>query len=107
MARLVDILDPEPPRGNRTMNNTHYRLALDRLRAVLATKDQDAVLRNIIKDRDACVGRYQPLFSLSEIARLTAEQFKSFLLFENNKHWSGLNRKGHRTCKDMAALRKS
>ena len=74
------------------MSDTEYRLALDTLRAVLATRDKDEGLGDIIKGRDACLPRYQPVFSLSEIPRLTAEQFKSFLLFENNKHWSG--RKG-------------
>ena len=34
-----------------------------------------------------------------------AEQFKSFLLFENNRHWYGLHRQGGRICSNMSQLR--
>lgn len=88
------------------MNTTDYKLAVDKLRAVLATRDTDSELVKIIAGRDACLARFRPVFSLSNISNLTAEQFKSFLLIENNKHWTGLNRKGHLACEDMATLRK-
>jgi hypothetical protein len=89
------------------MNNTDYKLAVDKLRAVLAARDSDPVLRDLIKAKDACLARYTPIFSLHEISSLTAEQFKSFLLFENNKHWTGLGRKGYQACSDMVALREA
>ncbi|HVM49886.1 MAG TPA: PDDEXK nuclease domain-containing protein [Candidatus Acidoferrum sp.] len=89
------------------MNTTEYRMALDSLRAILALLDKDASLSDIVQGRDAVLARYQPIFSTAEIKHLTQEQFKSFLLFENNRHWSGLNRKGPRACQDIAALREA
>lgn len=87
------------------MNTGDYKLAVDKLRAVLATKDRDPALANIIDVRDAVLARYGPIFSLTEISNLTEEQFRSFLQFENNNHWTGLNRKGHLACRDMPVLR--
>lgn len=89
------------------MNTTEYKLAVDKLRAVLATRGTDSILGQIIGGREACLARFRPIFSPSQILNLTADQFKSFLLIENNRHWTGLNRKGHLACEDMPALRKA
>jgi len=89
------------------MNTADYRMALDRLRAILALLGKDANLSEIVQGRDVVLARYQPIFSAAEIKRLTQDQFKSFLIFENNRHWTGLNRKGSRACQDIAALRKA
>ena len=57
--------------------------------------------------RDEVFARFQPIFSADHIGKITKEEFYSFLLLENNKHWSGLNRQGSRICSDMQVLRKS
>jgi hypothetical protein len=91
------------PQKGKTMNE--YPLAVDRYRATLAHYKDDEVLKNLIDGRDECLARFQPIFSPSALHGLTEEQFKSFLVFENNKHWTGLNRKGHQACADMEKLR--
>lgn len=49
--------------------------------------------------------RYGAVFSLAHLPELTAEEFKSFLLIKNNKHWEGIHRQGNLTTRDMAKLR--
>jgi len=53
------------------------------------------------------LARYQPAFAAANVKRLTPEEFKSFVYFENNQHWTGLNRLGWKACKDMAGLRRA
>ena len=90
------------------MKDKYYQLAVDNLRGLLATaRKSDETFQDIAGQRDVVLARYQPIFNPTAISRLTEAQFKSFLLFENNHHWSGLNRKGHRACADMKALRQS
>jgi hypothetical protein len=40
----------------------------------------------------AALDQYGKLFRPENIANLTEDQFKAFLLFKNNKHWTGLQR---------------
>jgi hypothetical protein len=42
--------------------------------------------------KQAAVEHYGKLFHPDNIDKLTDEQFTEFLVFKNNKHWSGLNR---------------
>ena len=42
--------------------------------------------------QNAAVEHYGKLFQPANIDQLTEEQFRSFLLFKNNKHWSGIHR---------------
>jgi len=53
------------------------------------------------------VSRYAPLFSSEGIERMTAEDFKGFLLFRNNRHWDSLHRQGGWMTEDMGRLRKA
>jgi hypothetical protein len=45
------------------------------------------------------------MFSPQNLQNLTADDFISFLLFKNNKHWSGLQRLGRKIVLDMDKLR--
>ncbi len=51
------------------------------------------------------IARYGELFNPNNIDNLTAEDFKSFLLFKNNRHWSGIFRTENLVTIDMARLR--
>jgi hypothetical protein len=81
--------------------------AADRLRAILATKDRDATLKEITAARDEVILRYQPVFDAENLPRLSAEEFRQFLVFKNNRHWMSLQRMGPAICADMDRLRKA
>lgn len=76
--------------------------ALDRLRQVLQRDDRE--FRAIVEPRDEVLARFQPIFSPEHVPTITEEEFRSFLLFANNRHWP-LHRQGPRMCADMAPLR--
>lgn len=44
--------------------------------------------------KDDVLAQYQPIFSLEHIPELTEEEYRSFLMFRNNKHWRSLQRMG-------------
>jgi hypothetical protein len=77
------------------------------LRAVLASADKDPALKAIIDAKDEVLNRYQPVFSVEHIAKLTEDEFRSFLLSKNNHHWSGLHRKGNSLCSDLPRLKEA
>ncbi len=87
------------------MNSTaNYQSALGQLRGVLSRlKPGDPVYDGIVASRDPVFARYQPLFSNPEA--LAIEEFRTFLYLDNNRHWSGLYRKGLEACKDVPRLR--
>ena len=43
----------------------------------------------------AAVEHYGKLFRPENVANLTQDQFKAFLLFKNNKHWAGIHRQSN------------
>jgi hypothetical protein len=53
------------------------------------------------------ITRYGELFNPKNIDNLTSEDFKSFLLFKNNRHWSGIFRYENLVTSDMARLREA
>jgi hypothetical protein len=79
--------------------------ALGRLRAAKAAMQKDAEIREILEARDSVVDRYGPQFQPGQIEQIDEKVLRSFLLIENNKHWSGLFRQSNRICADMAATR--
>src|SRR3954471_13781445 len=73
---------------------TAYESAVDRLRGVLEavrTGGNDEI-GNILRARDPVIARYGPIFSPEHVAVLREEDFRSFLQFKNNHHWTGINR---------------
>lgn len=45
-----------------------------------------------VQVQKAALDRYHKLFSPANLATLTQENFKNFLVFKNNRHWNGINR---------------
>ncbi len=69
-----------------------------------ALNRRDPWLREIIESRDEVVRQFQPIFAPEHLPNLTADEFRSFLLFKNNHHWP-LHRQSTRMCADMPRLR--
>jgi hypothetical protein len=76
--------------------------ALGVLRGALAR--DDTWLREIVQSRDEVLARFQPMFAPAHLPELSAEEFRSFLLFSNNHHWP-LHRQWRKICADMPRLR--
>jgi hypothetical protein len=55
--------------------------------------------------KDKVSAKYRPIFSLNNLDNLTADDFKSFLLFKNNQHWDSLHRQSGWMTEDMNKLR--
>jgi len=84
-----------------------HRQAIARLKQIQETKDQDVEMKGLIDAREAVLHEYQPLFQSKALDTLTAERFRDFLLFKNNRHWTGLHRMGPTITSDMEALREA
>ena len=84
-----------------------YEEAVEKLREVLHRPKNDVPLySNIETGKDEVFERFRPIFSAEKIAELTEGEMKAFLLFENNMHWTGLQRQGGRICSNMDKLKK-
>ena len=76
-------------------SNEAIRLAAAELRPILEmARTGTGDIADVFSSRDVVLARFQPIFSLEHIPQLTADEFLSFLLGKNNRHWSGLHRKG-------------
>jgi len=83
--------------------NADYESAVAKLREMLSALDPaDPTL--VAKER--VLGRYGLMFRPEGVQRITAEEFVSFLRFENNQHWGGLHRMASNLTADMEALRR-
>jgi hypothetical protein len=80
---------------------------IGKLREAAVNIIKTAIYSEVVEPRDAVLARFQPIFSAEHVPDITEEEFRSFLLFENNQHWSGLHRQGPRMCSDIAKLRKA
>ncbi|MGD0174178.1 MAG: PDDEXK nuclease domain-containing protein [Anaerolineales bacterium] len=90
-------------------SDDEIRKAADRLRPflakILASKEDEYAL--IQASKDEVLARFQPIFSLQNIPSLTLEDYRSFLIFNNNRHWKSLQRMGPYHTADMKLLRKA
>ncbi|MGB5107699.1 MAG: endonuclease NucS domain-containing protein [Candidatus Zixiibacteriota bacterium] len=86
-------------------NEDKMSLALSRLRDAQQQK-QDTEVQLMLEAREQVFARYRPIFASASLDNLSKEDFYSFLLFENNKHWSHLHRQGNRITNDMESLRR-
>jgi hypothetical protein len=68
-------------------------------------EDPDFQTRQMIADRDRVHSDYGRLFHPDNLSRLTAEDFKGFLRYENNRHWWGIHRHERTLVSDMDRLR--
>ncbi len=82
-----------------------------RLRALVARRSDgspvDQQYLEILAARDEVLARFRPMFRAENLSRLTAEAFREFLVFRNNKHWMALQRMGPYVTADMARLREA
>jgi len=58
-----------------------------------------------INDEKNVIQKYGSLFHPNNLDNLKAEDFKSFLLIKNNKHWDGIHRQGNMITSDMVKLK--
>ena len=79
---------------------------LGQLRDRLAAMKQMDTWSQIVAPRDDVFRRFQPLFASSHLASLNVEEFRPFLYFDDNHHWTGLHRQVNRVCADLPKLRK-
>ena len=85
--------------------------AIQVLRNILKATNHDSadeLARVGAEIRDAkqeVLAEYQLRFAFDRLDALTAEDFRNFLLFRNNRHWDSIHRQGGRMTTDMPKLR--
>lgn len=82
-----------------------YAAAVQRLKALQATQESDPILAKLVTARDDVLSRYGGMFARKSLDTLTEADFRDFLMFRNNRHWSGLQRMGPDIVGDMDGLR--
>jgi hypothetical protein len=87
-----------------TIKKAVTRLQIELNKAL--SRDKDFLLK-VNRGRDEVLARYQPIFSSENVVAITEEDFRSFLVEKNNKHWSGLQRMGPAMTEDMDKLREA
>lgn len=87
------------------MTSALYQDAVRRLRELIPRAAENRDYRHVVDSKEKVLARYGRIFSLDHIPRITAEEFRSFLRFENNCHWRGLQIVGPRITQDMGLLR--
>jgi len=80
---------------------------IGKLREALVGIRKTTTYKEIVEPKDEVLARFQPIFSPEYVPEITEDEFRAFLLLENNHHWSGLHRQGPRICSDMPKLRKA
>lgn len=63
--------------------------------------------KQMINDRDAVYLEYGRMFALEHLHLMSEDDFKGFLLYENNRHWWGIHRHQAKLVADMDRLRHS
>ncbi|RIK62648.1 MAG: hypothetical protein DCC65_17215 [Planctomycetota bacterium] len=63
--------------------------------------------RKVLAAKQRVLDHYGKVFALSNISKLSADEFLAFLKYKNNCHWEGLHRRGQDIVADMKGLRKS
>lgn len=75
-------------------NSPEYTEALAVLKRIYASQRTDGDLRDLVDAREQVIARYGPVFTPDAIDSLTVEIVRNFLMFRNNRHWTGLQRMG-------------
>lgn len=81
--------------------------ALVTLRKHLQTFKNSKEYSECVPFRDEVYERYRKVFSSDNIGNLDRDDFENFLKYENNHHWTGINRWATRQTADMKLLRES
>lgn len=89
------------------INQSTLRAAVNTLRPRLGHIIDEAEREptSDINFKGEVISQFQPIFSPEYISAITEEEFKSFLLYKNNHHWTGLHRMGGIITADMDLLR--
>lgn len=69
---------------------------------------KESILNNskrLLQEKEV-IQKYGSMFNPVNLTNLTKEDFKSFLLHKNNKHWESIHRQGNMITKDIVRLRK-
>jgi hypothetical protein len=61
-------------------------------------------VEEIVGARDQVLEAYSELFKLHNVKSMKAGDFRSFLLFRENRHWTNLHRKGSQVTENMESL---
>jgi thermostable 8-oxoguanine DNA glycosylase len=72
-----------------------------------AIKDTKNEYENIERknEENEVIEKYGNMFNPNNLDSLNKEDFKSFLLIKNNKHWEGIHRQGNMITQDMNKLK--
>jgi len=80
----------------------------------MTNKDEIIKLKNQIlqdskrlQEEKDVIAKYGKLFHPHNLDKLTKDDFKSFLLSKNNRHWDGIHRQGNMITEDMKKLKKA
>jgi len=84
-----------------------FNQAVERLRSVFARVNCTDKFKNKVQARDEVLARYRPIFAPANLTNLTEEEFRSFLRFRNNRHWTGLQRNEGLLTESMEAVRQA
>jgi hypothetical protein len=84
-----------------------YEQALSQLKEAIVQGTARGELKKLGEAKKEVLARFQPIFSIDHIPQLTEQEFRALLLFENNKHWTGISRHVARTTADMPLLRQT
>lgn len=57
-----------------------------------------------VEEEHVVIAKYGRLFHPDNLDKLTAENFKEFLLIKNNRHWEGIHRQNNQITADMPKL---
>jgi hypothetical protein len=95
-------LDRAPPSAPIDHAVPLLKTALRRARA--GDSPVASEIKKILSARDDVLDRYQEVFVPQSLGELTADEFRQFLQFKNNRHWMSLHRMGPAITKDMSRL---
>jgi hypothetical protein len=87
------------------ISDVPYDESLQILKAALGAAPSQPDFETIRGAQAEVQDRFGPIFSSAHVPTIREDEFRSFLDFKNNRHWSGLHRQGPRMCADMARLR--
>lgn len=79
---------------------------MDLQEAIIKTKEDYKKPERQNEEKEV-IDKYGYMFHPHNLDVLTKDDFKSFLLIKNNKHWEGIHRQGNMITQDMDKLRKA
>lgn len=66
---------------------------IGQLRQTIQDLKDPPIYQDIIEPKEGVFERFQPMFAEKNVKQITKDEFRNFLLLENNRHWSGLHRR--------------